>query len=234
MAEPDMDDRTMHDDTTIEELEGAVLREALVSATGLSGDQLQIGIKGDPSLRETALARPRYKSAVDELLEPLLEQLQDLLLGRGTYNLFLGFNNCEVRTTSVFDPLRTEIHVGERLVDPAYVDRHFPRIDYDTKVEGMRQLYDYLGQSPLYQQLPAHWRRIFDKRHDSWQPMQPEDVRNVISTLGALRGMPDYYLRNATINLVQSVVRLQFNCDGTQIVRSGDIQRFLAENLPAA
>jgi hypothetical protein len=227
-----MDDKVVGDDTTIEELEETVLHEALVSATGLNGDQLQIGIKGDPSLRETALARPRYTSAVDELLEPVLTQLQDLLLNRGIYNLFIGFNNCEVRTTSMFDPLRTEIHDGQRFVDPAYVDRHFPRIDYATKVEGMRQLYDYLGQSTLYEQLPAHWRRIFDKRHASWQPMRPNDIRNVMSTLGALRGMPDYYLRNATINLVQSVVRLQFNCDGTQIVRSVDIERFLAENLP--
>lgn len=227
-----MDDQVVSDDSTIEELEGAVLREALVSATGLSGDQLQIGIKGDPSLRETALARPRYRSGVDELLEPVLEQLQDLLLNRGIYNLFVGFNNCEVRTTSVFDPLRTETHDGQRFVDPAYVDRHYPRIDYATKVEGMRHLYDYLFQSALYEQLPVHWLRIFDRRHASWQPMQPNEIRAVMATLGVLRGMPDYYLRNATINLVQSVVRLQFNCDGTQILRSGDIQRFLAENLP--
>jgi hypothetical protein len=229
-----MDDRTMTEDTTIEELEGAVLREALVSAMGLTGDRLQIGIKGDPSLRETALARPRYTSAVDEMLEPLLGNLEDLLLNRGTYNLFLGFNNCEIRTSSVFDPLRTEIHEGQRMVDRGYIDRHFPGIDYPDKVAGMRELYDYLGESRLYERLPEHWRRIFARRHDSWQPMQPEEIRNVFATLGVLRAMPDYYLRNATINLVQSVVRLQFNCDGTQLVRSGDIERFLTENLTGA
>ena len=70
------------------------------------------------------------------------------------------------------------------------------------------------------------------KRSKAWEPMEPTEIKTVISTLKALRDMPMYYLRNITINIVQSIVRIQFNCDGTQIVSAENYTRFLEENLP--
>jgi hypothetical protein len=57
------------------ELEGPVLKESIVSATGLSPARLEVEIKGDPSVRETAMARSRYTSWVDtsEDFQPFLE-----------------------------------------------------------------------------------------------------------------------------------------------------------------
>lgn len=45
--------------------------------------------------------------------------------------------------------------------------------------------------------------------------------------------MPTYYIRNVTISIVQSIVRMQFNCDGTQIVSAENYQQFLEDNLAA-
>ncbi len=70
-----------------------------------------------------------------------------------------------------------------------------------------------------------------NKRSAAWEPMEKEEVISVISTLKALREMPSYFIRNITISIVQSIVRMQFNCDGTQIVSAENYQRFLEENL---
>ena len=32
--------------------------------------------------------------------------------------------------------------------------------------------------------------------------------------------------------MVQGFVRMQFNCDGTQIINARDLKRFISENLP--
>ena len=61
------------------ELEQLVLKENIVSAVGLDSAQLQIGIKGDPSLRETAMDRCRYESEIDRLfndIEPVFDVLR--------------------------------------------------------------------------------------------------------------------------------------------------------------
>ena len=50
------------------DLEELVLRESIVGATGLSEASVQIGIKGDQSLRETTLDRKRYESPVDKVM----------------------------------------------------------------------------------------------------------------------------------------------------------------------
>lgn len=112
--------------TTAEnELEELVLRESIVSATGLNENSVQIGIKGDPSLRETSLDRKRYESPVDKVIEPLMDNLEELMLNRSCYRIFIGFNSGEIRTNSIFDPLRQEIHSSERLADQSYLDSIF-------------------------------------------------------------------------------------------------------------
>jgi len=35
-----------------------------------------------------------------------------------------------------------------------------------------------------------------------------------------------------TFNMLQGTVRMQFNCDGTQIINAKNLQKFLHENLP--
>lgn len=214
-----------------QDFEELVLKESIVSASGLNSNNLLIGIRGDPSLRETTFDRKRYTSEVDEHIDTLIPNLQELMLNRSTYKLFVGFNNGEIRTISVFDPMREEVHCVEKMIDPGYIERQFPRVDYDDKIRLMREIYTALRASPIYQQLPVYWRNIMARRSAAWEPMEQEEVVHVISTLKTLRDMPTYYIRNVTLSVVQSIVRMQFNCDGTQIVSAENYQRFLEDNL---
>ncbi len=215
-----------------EEFEQLVLHESILSATGLNADSLQIGIRGDPSLRETTSLRLRYKSDVDSRLGELSPNFADLLLRRSTYRLFVGFNNGEIRTHSVFDPLTQEIHTAERLVNPGYIARQFPMISYADKVQIIRDLYKALRGLPGYQQMPAYWRNILVRRSREWSPMAQEEIESIISHLQMLRDLPVYFMRNITICMVQRIIRIQFNCDGTQILRAEDFKEFLEQNIP--
>jgi hypothetical protein len=215
------------------ELEELVLKESIVSATGINAQTLQVGIKGDPSLRETALVRAKYRGVIDEIFDEVRGPLEDLLLNRGTYRLYIGFNSGEIRTHSIFDPLREETHAVERFLDPSYVERHFPTISYDDKVAGMRDIYRALRASALFSKLPGYWRNIVERRHIDWKPMECETIGPIMANLKTLRDMPDYYLRNVSLCLVQGIVRMQFNCDGTQLVDARNYQRFLEQNFPS-
>lgn len=213
------------------EIEELVLKESIVSATGLRPDSLQVGIKGDPSLRETAYLRPKYRNVMDEIFAQIEPHLADLLLTRGTYRIYIGFNSAEIRTASIFDPLREETHAAEMFMDEAYVERHFPSLPFEEKVQAMRDIYEGLMGSRMYARLPGYWRNIFAKRHASWNPMAKEQIPAILSTLKVLRDMPDYYLRSANLCIVQDLIRMQFNCDGTQLVRADNYTAFLAENF---
>lgn len=215
-----------------EDLEELVLKESIVSATGINSDSLQVGIRGDPSLRETTFERKRYRSVVDEVLDKLTVNLEDLLVNRTTYRLFLGFNNGEIRTNSIFDPLRQETHSAEKMADHDYIKRQFPLITYEEKIELMQDIYSNLYNNPAYGRLPGYWRNIMDKRNAAWQPMNKEKIPLLMSTLHRLRDLQEYYLRNLSVCIVQDLIRVQFNCDGTQIIRTANYERFLEENLP--
>ena len=215
------------------DLEELVLKESIVSAAGINSDNLQIGIRGDPSMRETTGERQRYTSNVDEHIDELLPQFEELLLNRSTYQLFVGFNNGEIRTSSVFDPLTQEIHTAEKIMDDAYLSRQFPEISYEDKIQLIKDIYDGLRASPIYQRMPGYWQNIMKKRRENWEPMEKHEILTIISTLKTLREMPTYYMRNISINILQSLVRIQFNCDGTQILDAENYNRFLEENLPS-
>jgi len=217
---------------TEKEIEELVLKESLVSAAGLNASSLQIGIRGDPSMRETTGERKRYDSDVDERIDVLVPSFEELLLNRSTYQLFVGFNNGEIRTNSVFDPMRQEVHSAEKMSDPLYIQRQFPLIDYQDKIGLIKETYQNLRASKYYQNMPQYWQNIMDKRSQKWEPMEIEEVISVVTTLKTLREMPTYFMRNITINIVQSIVRIQFNCDGTQIVSAENYGKFLEENLP--
>lgn len=215
-----------------EQLERLVLEESIISSTGINSESLQVGIKGDPSLRETALYREKYLTILDERFDAIMPVLIDLLLHRGIYRLFIGYNSASIRTSSVFDPMREEIHDAGKFLDQDYVNRHFPKIEYDEKAEAMRELYRFLRNSATFKKIPNYWRNIAEKRGSSWNPMPQDEIKQIISTLKRLRDQQGYYLRNVTICIVQNVVRLEFNCDGTQVVKGGNYKQFLELNLP--
>ena len=223
-----MTDTTEDPDT----LEDIILKESIISAAGLNPDQLQIGIKGDPSMRESVPERKRYTSKVDTVFADLEPCLEDLMLNRGIYRIFIGFNSGEVRTNSIFDPLRQEIHDAEKLSDTHYIDRQFPHINYAEKIQLIRSLYSTLRSSEQYKNMPAHWQNILNRRSDQWKPLEPESIPGILSTVRKLREVEEYYLRNITVCIVQGIVRMQFNCDGTQIIDANNFRNFLEENLP--
>lgn len=214
-----------------EHLEELILQESIVSAAGLNSEQVLIGIKGDPSLRESAPLRKRYDSKVDNLFDQLEPNLEDIMINRGIYRIFVGFNSGEIRTNSVFDPLRQEIHDAEKISDKNYIDRHFPKIRYEDKIALMRELYSALRSSEHYQQIPNYWQNILNRRSKSWRPLEVDNIPNILSTVRKLRDLDEYYLRNITICIVQGIVRMQFNCDGTQIIDAHNFKHFLEENV---
>lgn len=219
------------EDIEEENLERLILQESIVSAAGLDPQQVLIGIKGDPSLRESAPLRKRYASKVDSLFEKLEPNLEDVMLNRGIYRIFVGFNSGEIRTNSVFDPLRQEIHDAEKITDPDYVNRHFPRIEYQDKISLMRELYATLRASVHYRKIPTYWQNILDRRSQKWIPLEPDNIPNILKTVRKLRDIEEYYLRNITICIVQGIVRMQFNCDGTQIIDAHNFKAFLDDNI---
>jgi len=220
--------KTDNDDENIEEL---ILQESIVSAAGLNSEQVLIGIKGDPSLRESAPLRKRYDSKVDRLFDQLEPNLEDIMLNRGIYRIFVGFNSGEIRTNSVFDPLRQEIHEAEKIADQDYINRHFPLIDYSDKVALMRELYTTLRASEHYKKIPSYWQNILNRRSQKWKPLEPDNIPSILSTVRKLRDIEGYYLRNITVCIVQGIVRMQFNCDGTQIIDAHNFKTFLEENI---
>jgi CRP-like cAMP-binding protein len=211
--------------------EELILKENLVDDLGLKGKGLHVSIKGDPSLRESAFSRERYESPVDSILAELQPALIDILTRRSVYQVFIGFNSGEIRTMSIFDPFCEKIHQASKLLDPAYVDRHFPEIPYAEKSRMIKDIYHYLDHSKNFQSLPTHLKKVLGNYYEKWEPVAVADIEKTISKLKTLRDIPDFYLRNFTITMTRDAIRMQFNCDGTHIVNSQDYERFLLENV---
>jgi len=215
----------------IKRSEELVLKETLISSVGVNAKHLHVSIKGDPSLRETALFRERYESAVDKVLPLLVPRLEELLLRRCVLQVFIGFNSGEIRTVSLLNPLCEEIHQVRKLLDEVYLDRHFPRIDYVQKADTVRQLYGAIKESPWFASLPSQQIKLWDSYYQSWNPIAPDEITGTVSRLPVLRSIQNYYLRNITISMIRDIIHMQFNCDGTHIVSAVDYERFLQENL---
>ena len=118
------------------------------------------------------------------------------------------------------------------MADKAYIDRHFPKISYEEKIEAMRDIYNAILNSKWFDRFPNHWKNIFTKRHKSWEPMTQDEIRTVMNSVKTMRNLPDLYLRNITVCVVQDMIRMQFNCDGTQIISAENYQKFIELNLP--
>jgi len=210
------------------------LREQLVSATGVGARDLHVSIKGDPSLRETAFSRERYLSTVDKVFPQLLPSLRTLLFETAACRVMVGMNNGEVRVGTVVAPFLEEVHNVSKITSPAYLARHFPAMDYDTKVQVMREANQCLARLPAMQALSGSWRHLFTNVHDAWSPVPRARLEAVLDRLADLRSIPNFYLRNLCLNVAQDAVHMQFNCDGTHIVSTGEYQRFLQENVEAS
>lgn len=210
------------------------LKERLVSTTGVAGSGLHVSIKGDPSLRETAFTRERYTSIVDEVLPTLIPALRHLLLDTAVYRVFVGLNNGEVRIYSVMSPFTEELHTAGKIVSEAYMERHFPPMAYQAKGTFILEMLNHIGNSAAFRQMPDEWRMLMQEQTLQWRPVPRERLEAVLDHLLEMRRMPNVYLRNFGISMVQDAVRLQFNCDGTHIVSTAEYKKFLEENISAA
>jgi CRP-like cAMP-binding protein len=208
-----------------------LLKEKLVDITGMAGKSLHISIVGDKSMKETTFIRERYVSVVDKVLSRLVPRLEDLLLNRCVFQVYIGFNNGEVRTSTILDPFGEEIHQARKMVDDSYIDRHFAKIPYEEKTSMLKRVYSMIAADPVFCGLEQGCRKIWGRYYETWQPLFPEDITNTLSRLATLRSIPNYYLRNITLGITHDAIRMQFNCDGTHIVSSEDYQRFIKENL---
>jgi CRP-like cAMP-binding protein len=208
-----------------------ILKENLLATAGIKSNHLQISIKGDPSLRESAFARERYESVVDKVLPELIPKLKILLLERCVNEIFLQFNSGEIRLTSIFDPFNYEIHPASKLIDDSYLDRHFPVVAYTEKARLIRRLYDTIASEFGTLPLPKPSKDAYQKYYKSWQPLAQEEIVKIIDKLPVLRSIPDFYLRNLGISITRDAIRMQFNCDGTHFVSTQDYSRFLADNV---
>jgi len=211
--------------------EELILRESLCDAMGIRGENLYVSIKGDPSLRETALFRERYESPLDKILGELQPRLTDLVLNRCVFQLVVHFNSGEISVRTIYDPFREKVHTADRMIDQGYINRHFMETPFDEKLEFIKQTYGFISQSSLFAKLPDHWKSLFTKSRDRWQPLAREEIESVMSRLVLLRSIPEFYLRNIGINLVQDAIRLQFNCDGTHIISVEEYQSFIKRNF---
>ena len=211
--------------------EELTLKEKLIDLTGMNGRNMHISIKGDPSLRESAMTRERYVSVVDNIILELVPKLEELLLNRCVSKIYLGFNNGEVRISNMLDPYSDEFHPAIRLIDEGYIDRHFPKIDYARKTEIIKKIYDTIYRDSFFDELPSHLKKGFSHYFGSWKPLSKEQIKRSISRLTQLREIPDYYVRNITISIVKDAIHMQFNCDGSHIVSTLGYEQFLEDNL---
>ena len=207
-------------------------KEHLIGGSPAGEDAaFQIGIKGDPSMRFSAFSRERYDSVVDRIIYDLQPRLYDLLINRSAYEIFIHCNSGEVHIRTVFDPLNGEIHPASKLLNTAYIERQFPIIGYDEKAMMVKHLYESIGNHPGFANLPDQYREDLQSGFAAWEPVDPRKIANTISKLSLLRKIENFYLRNFSISTVRDTVRMQFNCDGTQIVNAHGFQSFLDQNL---
>lgn len=207
-------------------------KEHLVGSMGnTAGSSFQLGIKGDPSLRFSAFSRERYDSVVDRIMPDLQPRLYDLLLNRSPYEIFIHCNSGEVHVRTVFDPFNGEIHPATKLLNIAYIERQFPLVNYETKTELIRSTYQAIRNHPGFAALHERFREELQSGFSRWKPVPPQTIAGTISKLTLLRKIPNFYLRNFTISTVRDIIRMQFNCDGTQIVNAEGFHSFLEQNL---
>lgn len=195
------------------------------------GQSISLGIKGDPSLRETALTRERYDSVVDKIIPDLQVRLHDLLVQRTAYEIFIHCNSGEVHIRTVCNPFEDEIHPAAKLLNVAYIERHFPQMAYEEKASMIGRLHAFIGSDPVFSGLPDTFREDLHPHLHDWQPLGAHEIAGVLSRMIQLRKIPNFYLRNFSIGIMRDAIRMQFNCDGTQIVTARGYHDFIEDNV---
>jgi len=190
-------------------------------------------LRGDKGMRDTVYSRERVISFVDENMDALFQVFSHLLLETGVHRLGIGFNNAQVNTFSIFDPLNMEIHEAHNLLDTIYVEENFPMIHLNEKDEFIKRLYQQiLPDDDIFLKLPEYWREIFCQRNQKMRELtNVQQLNYVLEMLPKLRNLEGYYLRIANISLFNSSVSLSFNCDGTQILAHNAFKDFVEKNI---
>jgi hypothetical protein len=116
-------------------------------------------------------------------------------------------------------------------LDKAYLDRHFPEIDFAQKMAIIKRQQHALRGDAFFTELPQHLGQALNQYYTNWEPVPQYDIAGVITRLPLLREIPNYYVRNITVSLIKDVIHMQFNCDGAHIVSTADFVRFIEQNL---
>ena len=195
-------------------------------------DNLMRSVKGDKSLRDSVYNRERSFNNVDENIEALMGVVKYLLKSTGIFRIVIGFNNGEVKTSSVFDPFNVEIHLVEDLISEDYVFHHFGRIEIDEKSELIKRFYKMLENDKAFNFLSKEWQYAFHSRNQFMKQLTNEkDLDFIVENLPKLRSLDGYYLRSVVINLFNSTIAMSFNCDGTQIMSHKKFKEFINEYI---
>ena len=206
------------------------LKKALIGH-GFKPDFL-CSIKGDKSLRESVYNRPKTINFVDKHIVELGKVFAHLLLDTGVHRLSIGFNNGEMKSFSVFDPLNMEIHTAQNILDKDYVKKNFPKLELSKKDNFIKRLYKYVVADDIFQNLPTDWQNDLSSRNNEMIKLTSiRTLTEILKTLPKLRNIEGYYLRTASISLFNSSIALTFNCDGTQIMAHGSFHGFIEEYL---
>jgi len=195
-------------------------------------DNLMRSVKGDKSLRDSVYNRERSFNNVDENIEALMGVVKYLLKSTGIFRIVIGFNNGEVKTSSVFDPFNVEIHLVEDLISEDYVFHHFGRIEIGEKSELIKRFYKMLENDKAFNFLSKEWQYAFHSRNKFMKQLtNEEDLDFIVENLPKLRSLDGYYLRSVVINLFNSTIAMSFNCDGTQIMSHKKFKEFINEYI---
>jgi len=195
-------------------------------------DNLMRSVKGDKSLRDSVYNRERSFNNVDENIAALMGVVKYLLKSTGIFRIVIGFNNGEIKTSSVFDPFNVEIHLVEDLISEDYVFHHFGRINIEEKSELIKRFYKMLENDKAFNFLSEEWQNAFHSRNQFMKQLtNEEELDFIVENLPKLRSLDGYYLRSAVINLFNSTIAMSFNCDGTQIMSHKKFKEFINEYI---
>lgn len=211
--------------------EELILAEDVLAKAGIKANLLKVSIKGDPSMRESAFSRERYESIADTAMTRLLPVLEDLILNRSAYHFFVSLSSEEVRIKTVFEPFGDHIHSCGKLLDPGYIERHFPKMDYSKKTNLIRHIYATTSEHPAFASAPTHFQKVFSDYYANWQPVSQKEIQTTLANVPTLRTIPNFYMRNFSMSMVHDAIRMQFNCDGTHIISNEDLLDFIRQNI---
>lgn len=190
-----------------------------------------LNLRGDPSLRETALSRPKYGSDFDEFRNVALGACRYLLEETDVHSLTLSCMSGTVIARTLSDPFGFEIHKIKSFMSKRYLPEKFKRMALGRKmalIERLGEMTECLisGHSNLLEDNPE----ISECKENPFVS-SPELVSTVLAEISKMRDQDMLYLRDAHISIPYAAVRMSFNCDGTYFVSADKLQSFVAENF---